>query len=60
MCDECRQYPCHPRCPNADEPVALYECDLCGYSIYEGDEMYVIGINRYCVECIEESRTCAD
>lgn len=59
MCKECRQDPCHPRCPNADEPTILYECDLCGYPIYENDVMYAIGEDRYCEECIENSTTYA-
>ena len=60
MCMECRQYPCHPRCPNADEPRVICECDLCGYPIYEGDEMYAICECKYCSDCIENSRTYAD
>ena len=60
MCSECWQHPCHPSCPNADEPRAIYECDLCGYPIYEGDEMWVIQGDRYCAECIDESKTYAN
>lgn len=38
MCSLCRQFPCHPRCPNAPEPVPLMRCKECGEGIYEGDE----------------------
>lgn len=37
MCSLCRQFPCHPRCPNAPEPVPLMRCKECGEGIYEGD-----------------------
>ena len=60
MCSECRQHPCHPRCPNADEPKVICECDLCGWNIYEGDSIYIIGECKYCSDCIENSRTYAD
>ena len=39
MCSLCRQFPCHPRCPNAPEPVPLMRCKECGEGIYEGDEV---------------------
>lgn len=38
MCMECRQNPCHPRCPNAPEPAAVYECAYCNEAIREGDD----------------------
>lgn len=59
MCSECRQHPCHPRCPNADEPKAKYECDMCSRGIYEDDTMYKIYGNVYCEDCINNCRTYA-
>ena len=38
MCDVCRQNPCSPRCPNADEPKAYHYCSYCGEGIYEGEK----------------------
>lgn len=40
MCSLCRQFPCHPRCPNAPEPVPLMRCKECGEGIYEGDYFF--------------------
>lgn len=53
MCEECHQTPCHPRCPNADEPPVVTECDMCGAEIYAGDEYFEIAGGVYCEECIE-------
>ena len=55
MCSLCRQFPCHPRCPNAPEPVPLMRCKECGEGIYEGDEYYDTGNGGICKECIEVS-----
>lgn len=54
MCSLCRQFPCHPRCPNAPKPVPLMRCKECGEGIYEGDEYYDTGNGGICKECIED------
>lgn len=54
MCDICHQFPCHPRCPNATEPVPEFECTECGYGIFAGDKYLEINGNMYCMECLEE------
>lgn len=56
MCSECRQHPCHPRCPNADEPRVVTTCEMCGEDILEGDTMYVIGDDTFCEECIRDCK----
>lgn len=38
MCDVCHQSPCHPRCPNAPDPPAVYVCTHCLEPITEGEE----------------------
>jgi hypothetical protein len=38
MCIECRQTPCHPRCPNASESKFKHYCYDCDEGIYTGDE----------------------
>lgn len=38
MCNECRQNPCHPRCPNALEPESNYYCSICEHGIHKGEE----------------------
>ena len=48
MCAECGMNPCHPRCPNAPEPVPVHECvddmsaeeilKLCGESLTEAEK----------------------
>lgn len=58
MCQECLQHPCHPRCPNAEPPIA-HHCDICDAEIYDGDEMYVIDGLNVCENCIIRGRTTA-
>lgn len=57
MCSLCRQFPCHPRCPNAPEPVPLMRCKECGEGIYEGDEYYDTGNGGICKECIRHRKS---
>ena len=57
MCSICRQTPCHPRCPNAPEPVPVHTCVLCDEGIYEGDEYYDSGDGPVCKECMEDKTT---
>ena len=51
MCMECRQYPCHPRCPNAPEPAAVYECAYCNEPIRAGDDYVELDGNHYHEDC---------
>ena len=51
MCMECRQYPCHPRCPNAPEPAAVYDCAYCNEPIRAGDEYVEFDGNHYHEDC---------
>lgn len=60
MCKECRQTPCHPRCPNAGEPPVVCRCDNCDAEIREGDTMYVIGDNTFCEDCVRNGSTYAE
>lgn len=54
MCEICRQVPCHPRCPNAPEPVPVYECTECHEGIFD-DEKYFDGPNGpICSNCIDD------
>ena len=55
MCSECHMNPCHPRCPNAPEPRAIYRCKYCGEPIIEGDEYVEIDGDYYHRDsCIED------
>ena len=60
MCEECRQSPCHPRCPNAPEPRAIFVCSGCGQDIYEGEDYWDILGEQFCENCIDESRRVAE
>lgn len=54
MCEICGQYPCHPRCPNAPEPEAVYICASCGEKITEGERYYDAPGGPVCEECVRE------
>lgn len=55
MCKECRQYPCHPRCPNAPEPVAVYDCAHCDEAIRAGDEYFEYDGAYYHEDCFSDA-----
>lgn len=56
MCEECRRTPCHPRCPNAQDPIPVFICSGCGQDIYEGEDVYHILGEQFCERCINEAR----
>ncbi len=60
MCNVCLQNPCHPRCPNADEPPVVHKCLHCGEDISVGDVYYDIDGEPWCEECIRFARTVAE
>lgn len=54
MCEICRQNPCHPQCPNAEE-VIIDRCIICKDNIILGQnyyELYPDGL--VCDDCVEE------
>lgn len=53
MCSVCLKNPCEPRCPNARDPAAVYDCQKCNEGIIPGDEYTEIGGMKYHVECLE-------
>ena len=60
MCSECRQSPCHPRCPYAPEPKAVFICSGCSHEIYEGDDYWDIMGEQFCEECIDKAKGVAE
>ena len=60
MCDECRQSPCHARCPNAPERPSVYICDGCGGEILEGDDVWHVLNEVYCEHCIDSFHSTAE
>lgn len=60
MCSMCMQVPCHPRCPNADEPEVAYRCIKCGDEIYVGDDYFDIDGEPWCEDCISNSKQTAE
>ena len=53
MCQVCRQYPCHPRCPNAEPPRPVYTCDIRNEGIYDGERYFDSPRNGpICENCI--------
>lgn len=60
MCHICLQTPCHPRCPNANEPDLFALCVNCDRKIFEGDDYYELDGEPWCEDCIEKSRKTAE
>ena len=60
MCEICRKNPCHPRCPNAPDPIPVFICSECGQDIYEGVDYWDVLGEQYCEYCIDEAREIAD
>lgn len=54
MCSECYMNPCHPCCPNAPEPKAIYKCATCGEGITDGEEFIEYDGEYYHADCICE------
>jgi hypothetical protein len=52
MCSECYQNPCHPQCPNAPDPPAVYFCFSCGDSIVDGQDYFEVADETYCEDCV--------
>lgn len=55
MCTECHRTPCHPKCPNADEPPAVFICSGCGKNILDGEGYYDVLGEQFCENCIDDS-----
>ena len=54
MCCICLQNPCNSRCPNAEEPKAIYQCSVCGGGISQGQKYFETAEDYICDECIED------
>lgn len=54
MCEMCHSIPCHPRCPNAPEPVPVLKCRRCKEGIFEGDRYYTTKTAYIYEECLGE------
>lgn len=54
MCSICLTSPCHPRCPNASDQVAVKTCSRCTEGIWEGEEYMDSDNGPICEECLAE------
>ena len=61
MCQECRQLPHDPRCPNAPDPVEIpvFVCSGCSHEIMDGQDYWEIMGEQLCEVCIDKSRKIA-
>ena len=60
MCEICRNYPCHPRCPNYIPPKASHYCSICGEEILNGEEYIVNDDGEYAHwDCVDYGRDLA-
>lgn len=55
MCSVCRQHPCHPMCPNAPEPPAVYTCESCKEPIRAGEEYFELDGEYWHEECASDN-----
>ena len=61
MCEYCLQTHGHLMgCPNAPEPEEIGVCEVCGETIYEGDEYELIRGDPLCAHCALEQRIAAE
>lgn len=56
MCEICLRSPCHPRCPNAAEPPAVFVCSGCGEAIRDGEDYWDVLYEQFCETCIDKAR----
>ena len=56
MCDICLSRPCHPRCPNAADPPAVFVCSGCGGRILDGETYWDVLDEQFCESCIDGYR----
>lgn len=54
MCSMCLSSPCHSRCPNAPEPVAVHRCRKCGVGIFEGEKYLDASEGQICEGCLDD------
>lgn len=54
MCGVCLMTPCHPRCPNAPEPVAARICSRCAGGIMVGQGYLDSEEGPICEECLSD------
>ena len=60
MCSICKQYPCHPRCPNYIPPKASHCCYICNEGIYGGEEYIENDDGEYAHwDCVDYGRDLA-
>lgn len=57
MCSVCMSVHCHPRCPNAPEPTAVFRCSKCGEGILDGDRYFDSSDGKICEECLDDMTT---
>ena len=60
MCDVCLRTPCHPRCPNAPAPPAVFVCSGCGHDIFAGEDYWDIMGEQWCEDCVIHARKVAE
>ena len=54
MCSMCLMIPCHPRCPNALEPMAVKICSRCSDGIVEGETYLDSDEGPICEQCLSD------
>lgn len=54
MCEICLRNPCHPLCPNAEEPEPAVRYSRCGDGIFAGERYYDSPSGAICEDCIED------
>lgn len=61
MCEICRQFPCHPRCPNYIPPKTKHYCSICDEGIQNGEKYIENCSGDYAHwECIDDLYSLAE
>lgn len=61
MCEICKNYPCHPRCPDYKPPKTNHHCSICDEGIQNGEDYIVNDNGDYAHwECFRGTKHLAD
>ena len=54
MCEICLSTPCRSQCPNAPEPIPVFQCCRCEEDIFEGESYLDSPSGQLCEACLDD------